>query len=800
MAADRRPALILACALGLVLALAAYAHQWRHSELPDSFPVAALAYPVRTPAGLAGDPSQLRYLAESFPPGTALVFTAADGTACAVTTDLREGQTALVVTGISGLLFLWAAVAFFAPRALQPGVGGLFGVTFLYGLAIMVGGVFLPREVISWVAALGLVQIACLAALPAVFLALALGFPRCACSRARRPAIAAAWLLAAASFATQAAAYLRYAAAPTPARADIFAIARTAGDLVLVTVTAVGVVVFALRARRLETLRERRQVRWLLWGFAIGAAPYVFLRTLPILMGFPAMAPPWADRVVELAIPLSFAGAVVWERFLDIDVIIRRSLLYGLLAAIMVLVYLAGGLAFTLRFGAPQGVEPWLPPALLGLVAGAAFLPVRRLLGSLIDRTFFKVAHDHERRLEILERDLAPLGEAAAIASCVRRSVEAALLPAACAVFVRGYSGSTGDDGSGRRIAPPFDDDDTAWPVSPLLAPGTTSVPELETTAFPSALADAGWVIVQPLDGRRRTVGAVAVGRRATGRHWVEQDLAFLAACGRLAGSHAERVALQRSLVAETLARERLAEIDRMKTEFLSQVAHDLRTPAAGIAWSARNLLDGLAGEPTEAQVAYLQAIAGAGAHLNRLVDNLLEISRLDRAAITVSCEPFAFPTAWRDAATMVAADAAAKRVTVTVVAGDVPPARGDVHRVVEAALNILDNAVKYTAAGSEVTVTFAVEGDQVAAAVRDHGPGLRGQSPAVLFARFAQGVPSPHSARKGFGLGLHIAATLLELMGGSLDAADHPDGGAVFTSRLKRADRGGAGPEGPGT
>jgi signal transduction histidine kinase len=108
---------------------------------------------------------------------------------------------------------------------------------------------------------------------------------------------------------------------------------------------------------------------------------------------------------------------------------------------------------------------------------------------------------------------------------------------------------------------------------------------------------------------------------------------------------------------------------------------------------------------------------------------------------------------------------------------------------MVEVTVNLLDNAVKYTGPGTTVTVTVhsAEDGFQ-AVEVRDRGPGLQGQDPARLFGRFAQGEPSPHSNRKGFGLGLHIAATYLDLMGGTLEAADHPAGGAVFICRLPLA------------
>jgi signal transduction histidine kinase len=271
----------------------------------------------------------------------------------------------------------------------------------------------------------------------------------------------------------------------------------------------------------------------------------------------------------------------------------------------------------------------------------------------------------------------------------------------------------------------------------------------------------------------------------------VEQDLVFLAAAARVAARHLERISLLQTVATETLARRRLAELDRLKSEFLAQVAHDLRTPVAGISWSARNLLDGLAGDLNEGQIKYLGSISSSGAHLNRLVDNLLEISRLEDARNQFLNSPFRALEAWREALENLRPLAAEKDVALELRGEELDvTVQGNHDKLVEVTVNLLDNAVKYTKSGTIVTITVhPAEGGFQTIDVRDMGPGLRGQDPQALFGRFAQGEPSPHSSRKGFGLGLHIAATYLEMMGGSLTASDHPDGGAVFACRLPLAD-----------
>jgi signal transduction histidine kinase len=552
-----------------------------------------------------------------------------------------------------------------------------------------------------------------------------------------------------------------------------------------------GVVIFAARSRHLELTRDRDQVRWLLWGFAIGAAPYVFLRTLPQLMGLPTLMPPHVDRVIELAIPLSFVMAVVRHQFLEIDVIIRRSLLYGLLAATLLAVYLVAGVVFGRWLGLPQGMDPWIPPVILGLGAGISFLPLRRSLGGWIDRTFFKLAHDHDRTLDNLDHDLSGVADPDSVGVRVQARIATALKPEHLTVVIKQGPEST--------VVGDLDSATATWALTAFpdtriflaAAPRSTSRPELERNDFPLDLLEEGVILYQPLFQGEKILGAILLGPRATGRRYVAQDLAFLASCARVADRHLERIALLQTVAEESLARKRLAELDRLKSEFLAQVAHDLRTPVAGITWSARNLLEGLVGELTPDQADYMGSIATSGAHLNRLVDNLLEISRLEDARQSLVIADFQAAEVWSEAMTTVRPLAEAKDVTLEMVRPDegVPLVRGHRDKMIEVTVNLLDNAVKYTAPGTVVTVTVeSPKADTLTVALRDRGPGLCGQRPKDLLGRFAQGEPSPHSSRKGFGLGLHIAATYLDLMGGRLEAGDHPDGGAVFTCILPLA------------
>jgi hypothetical protein len=200
----------LLCAVGLTVAVLAYRAQWDRSEFPPGFAADKIAYPVDVAGYVAATPERLRFIVESWPPGTTLTVTDAAGVSRAVTTNLRQGVTALVLTGFGGLVFLTVAVFFFAPHVGRPGAASFFWLCFLYGLSVMVGGVFFPRENVVLTTATGLVQFACLAVMPVIFVRLALVFPRRSGTLDRAPWLVPALSLAAAGvFAWQTAVFLR---------------------------------------------------------------------------------------------------------------------------------------------------------------------------------------------------------------------------------------------------------------------------------------------------------------------------------------------------------------------------------------------------------------------------------------------------------------------------------------------------------------------------------------------------------------------------------------------------------------
>jgi signal transduction histidine kinase len=777
-------------AVALLFALGAVPGLTRLSHLPPEFPSSRITYPARLDNVTVGSPAEVHFLTQSRPIGSEIEVRSANGTLRArLVPQISRLQLLLIL--FESLVFIAVNLIVFCPRIDQGPVRDFYWCTLLYGVAVALNGIYFPQTPAWTDVVRPLVWIACLAALPVFFLHMALTFPRRAAFLDRYPAaIPVIAGIAVALFAWQSIVFLRYFAAPGAAAWTAVLPARRLAEVFLVGAVAAGCIILYMRGRGLQLAREREQTKWLLWGFTIGVTPYVFLRTLPKLAGASSSIPPELDRLFELAIPMAFTLAVVRYRFLDIDIIIRRSLIYGILAGILAGLYI---LAWTLagqrlvasfpRFAGPiQAVAIALPVAL--------FHPTRRQIGRWVDRTFFKIQYGFDQALASLQERIRTAAGQAEIANVCVEFLKGQLLVRNAGVVVwKGgllvASGTLGEEPARDASRSLF----TAFPGYDAIVaiPNTTSRPEIERAEFPSSLREAGIRLAVPLVTQGRSLGVILVGEKGSERRFIEEELRLLERAAAEIAAALERVELVQLAVEAAEERERVQEIDRMKTDFFSRVAHDLRTPLTSIQYTVDNLLDGVGGSPAPEHASRLRAVRVASNQLGRLVSNLLDLSRLDQPDAATKSEPVSLASIVEEAMTTLGPLGESRGVRFEFRGEDgAGPVLGDRDKIFEIVANLLENATRFSPGGSSVDVALhRCAGDRQSLEVRDHGPGLAVEDRERIFDRFHQGRPSPYSKQRGFGLGLYVARSYAELMGGSVTASNHPEGGAVFVCTL---------------
>ncbi|MBG0822969.1 PAS domain S-box protein [Planomonospora sp. ID91781] len=235
--------------------------------------------------------------------------------------------------------------------------------------------------------------------------------------------------------------------------------------------------------------------------------------------------------------------------------------------------------------------------------------------------------------------------------------------------------------------------------------------------------------------------------------------------------------------------RHRLAEErDRMKDELVALVSHELRNPVGAIRGYVEMLVDtpGLTGT----QRMFADVIDRTSAHLLDLVDDLLDLARLDAGHIAIDPRPVSLARLVRQAVDDHRAAAAARHLTVATDLAPHPPVHADPVRLRQVLDNLLSNAVKYTPDGGAVTVGLGGDDADRAAVVTvaDTGIGVPAEEYPQLFGRFFRASTAQEAGIKGTGLGLAVTRAIVEAHGGTAAAAPRKGGGTVFTVRLPAA------------
>lgn len=241
-------------------------------------------------------------------------------------------------------------------------------------------------------------------------------------------------------------------------------------------------------------------------------------------------------------------------------------------------------------------------------------------------------------------------------------------------------------------------------------------------------------------------------------------------------------LAAERGLLAEEAQAAQVSvESERLRNTLLSSVSHDLRTPLAAITGGTSTLLDPPARLDESGRRELLQTMHEEADRLDRLVQNLLEMTRLESGSVHVRKEWHAVEEPVGAALHRLAARLRGRPVT-TLVPPDLPLVAMDPVLIEQVLINLLDNALKYTPEGSPIEVSAFQEDDGVVVEVADRGPGLAPGDERRVFEKFYR---SPTVPARGSGLGLSICRGIMEAHGGRVEAANRTGGGAVFRLTL---------------
>ena len=496
--------------------------------------------------------------------------------------------------------------------------------------------------------------------------------------------------------------------------------------------------------------------------------------------------------------------AIIRHRLMDIRLVIARSIAYTLLLLILGTFYTTGlFLASTYFIKQETNVTNLSVSTILALFMAFTFQPLKTLLEKMTDKIFFKGNYDTQDLLSKLGSIMNSYIDLELLNKKILETIisEVRITRGAFIIFGENSSAIYNiiEIGFNNRFVMSYPESSSFFHL-----PETTIFDDLEEGEIKNLMRDREVDLVKVLKVNERIIGLLVLGGKASGGVYSSQDLKFLDII-----SPEVAVAIQNSLSYDKIkkfnfilsqeiqkatsdlqkANERLKSLDALKDDFVSIASHELRTPMTAIrsyAWMALHRSDMALNEKMEK---YLIRVLMSSERLINLVNDMLNISRIEAGKIEINPEPIDLKLLCKDIFDEVYySKAIEKKVNFVLQDSKVPKVFADPDKLRQVLLNLVGNSLKFTPGEGSISIDFFSDGNTVEISVKDTGVGISKEDLGKLFQKFSR-LDSSYVASAtsgGTGLGLFISKKIIELMHGKIWVASQGLGkGATFTFSL---------------
>jgi signal transduction histidine kinase len=321
----------------------------------------------------------------------------------------------------------------------------------------------------------------------------------------------------------------------------------------------------------------------------------------------------------------------------------------------------------------------------------------------------------------------------------------------------------------------------------PLLVPDARADPRWYPDVDTDTEFETKSILCVPMKARDETIGVIEILNPLDGRQFTTDDVQLCESIATLAVIAIENAQLYKEL---ERAYEELKKLDQKKTEFLSTVSHELRTPLTPVQSCIENLLSGIYGPLTAKQKTRLKIALASVREEARLIDNLLDLARIQEDRVTLELENGSMAKIIHDVISVFEYDAHQRKIVLEKKFSDRDSLEilMDVGKVKQVLTNLVGNALKFTPEGGSITVAASNRGHEIEVWVKDTGIGISEKELDRIFDRFYQVDSSLMRQVGGAGIGLNIAKEYVEMHGGRIWVQSEVGKGSTFFFTLSKS------------
>ena len=520
---------------------------------------------------------------------------------------------------------------------------------------------------------------------------------------------------------------------------------------------------------------ERKKIRWILLGFILGPINYVLFWVIPSrLWNNPVIPEPLVLLLVSF-VPITFGIAIIKYRILDIDIIFKRGLVYSVVISFLLIIYL-GIIALLAKL--LNNPESEVSSIIAAISIALLFQPAKARVQKIVNKKFFRVEYDYRIALNLFVDEIKDVYNANKLTPKVIELINT-LIPVNKIGFFLFNQGTTQIEVSAHKNYDHIIDKKINLNINnpiftssiPLSGPNNVEVGVNVTKSLPQEFIDLGadLVFIIP-SSNNATHGFLILGEKKSETKFTAEDIDLLNIISARLALTFDRIKLQEEIIREHIETERLEELNKLKSYFVSSVSHDLKTPLTSIKMFAEKLK--AYPELSQDKVNnYLNIIEGESNRLTRLIDNVLDYSKIEAGVKKYTFSQTNLVLVIQNVLNSMEYQFTMNNFEIrTVFLQNKIFLSADTDAIAEAIINIFSNSIKYHSEKKIIEIRVRQNTNQAIIEIQDWGKGIAEEELKYIFMPFFRSQQQKFDKSKGSGLGLAIVKHILDAHNGTIE------------------------------
>jgi len=533
---------------------------------------------------------------------------------------------------------------------------------------------------------------------------------------------------------------------------------------------------------------EKRKIRWVLSGLAIGPPAFVVLWQIPQLLSIDSIIPEEIIVLFMIIIPFTFTISIVKYHIFDIDVILRRSSIYFITFSIILLLYIGLVAIAAFIIGSVTLSISIFASVITAIIIPLIFEPARLKIQNFIDKKFFRIHYNYRIAQRNFTTELNNCVNIELMTTMLIQKLDDLLKPECMDISIlkkntkrwKTHNKKNCESISTnilKQIAKISERTNHQILSSKIVVESAVSFTDL--SKFELSLKNI--VLIIPIISQEKDVlGFLFCGKKKSGLQYSLEDIDLLKTVCTQTGLAIERIMLQKNLILQSEETQRLAELNQTKSLFVSNVSHEMQTPLTSIKMFSE-ILQSKEQLPENEKKEYLEIIEGESERLSRLIQNVLDFSKIERGAMNYNFMICDINQIVNDVIQSIKYQLHQKgfkwELSLSKERNEI---NADADAIKSVLFNLISNSIKYSDLNKYLSVSISRENTNILVTVSDKGIGISESDQKHIFEAYYRSGENTQTAA-GTGLGLTLVQNIMNAHGGKIEVKSKPGEGTTF-------------------